>query len=224
METLPLQLPDVDPSVFDVFVDWMYTQKLPQLPGLLPATEGWDCLLMVQCFDFSIEYGAAAFGEAVNNAFVDTVFTKGLNPHYDTIMFAYDNIVDSELPLMRLLVDFQVTKFGQHDCFAMDGSVAERMPVAFWVKMMERYARVRNDHFVDGGMELQGLYHTHREDEEREACEVCVRLREGSEEGYDSEMDYDSEAGYDRQIGYGDEEETDEDDEEYNPAPPPSAI
>jgi hypothetical protein len=82
---------------------------------------------MVQCFDFSIEYGAAAFGEAVNNAFVDTVFTKGLNPHYDTIMFAYDNIVDSELPLMRLLVDFQVC--GGEDASGLlgqdDGEVCE---------------------------------------------------------------------------------------------------
>jgi hypothetical protein len=83
-----LALSAVDPVVFDIFVDWIYTQKLPQLPGLLPPTEGWDCLLMVKCLHFSVEYRAEAFGEAINNVFVDTVFTTGLNPHYPTIIYA----------------------------------------------------------------------------------------------------------------------------------------
>jgi hypothetical protein len=112
--------------------------------------------------------------------------------------------MDMQLPLMRLLVDFHCNKYGQHDCFAMPNNIAERIPVAFWVKMMERYAFKRNEE-VEGETREQGFYHLHSEKEDEEACEVCARLREGSEMGYESEDD--------SEMSYGSEGETDSDDD-----------
>jgi hypothetical protein len=60
---------------------------------------------MVKCFDFAVQYKAETFGEAVSSVLADTVFSTGLNPHYPTIVFAYEHIADTRLPLMRLLVD-----------------------------------------------------------------------------------------------------------------------
>ena len=143
---------------------------------------------MVRCFDFAVQYKAEAFGEAVSNVLVDTVFTTGLYPHYPTIIFAYAHIADTRLPLMRLLVDYHCERFGQHDGMVMEECVARDIPVAFWRKMMERYAGIRNGS-VDAEMGAQGCYHRHADGEELEACEVCCRLREGSDVGSDSEED-----------------------------------
>jgi hypothetical protein len=134
----------VDPAVFDLFEDWIYTQKLPQLPGLLPPSEGWDCLLMVKCLHFSVQYRAEAFDEAINSVFVDTVFTTGLNPYYSTIIYAYKHISDMKHPLMRLLVDYHCETYGLDGCVSINDSVARDIPVPFWRNMMERYAGMKN--------------------------------------------------------------------------------
>jgi hypothetical protein len=87
---------------------------------------------------------------------------------------------------MRLLVDYNCERYGLDDCMSMNDSVARNIPVAFWRNMMERYAGMKN--LVDyQDMLTQECYHRHAKGEDREACEVCARLREGSEMGDDSE-------------------------------------
>jgi hypothetical protein len=70
----------------------------------------------------------------------------------------------------------------------MEDSVARAIPVAFWRKIMERYAGIRKE-FVDAEMSAQGCYHRHADGKVLEACEVCCALREGSEMESDSEED-----------------------------------
>jgi hypothetical protein len=155
---------------------------------------------MVKCLHFSVRYMAKAFGEAINNVFVDTVFTTGLDPHYPIIIYAYKHINETKRPLMRLLVDYHCERYGLDDCVSMDDSVTRDIPLPFWRIMMERYAGIKNL-VVGEDILAQGRYHLHAKGEDREACEACVRLTEGSDMGSDSEDESEAETEFDSLYG-----------------------
>ncbi|KAI4714484.1 hypothetical protein J4E89_000164 [Alternaria sp. Ai002NY15] len=133
-------LEKVELEVFDIFVDWLYTQKLPE-----PSE--WDCLLVAQCLEFAGQHLIPLFAEAVGNAFVDKAFTKGITPYYPTVIFAYTKLhshTEASDRLRRLLVDYHCDKYrpGEvHNATAgmkLEDETAEKIPTAFWKAVMDR--------------------------------------------------------------------------------------
>ena len=174
MRDTSIYLEKVEPEVFDIFVDWMYTQKLPE-----PSE--WDCLLVAQCLHFSGQYLIPLFEEAIGNAFVDKTFTTGITPYYPTVVFAYTKLhqhTDASERLKRLLVDYHCDKYrpGEvHNATAgmhLEDETAEKIPTAFWKAVMDRYARIGIG-YADFEMCVQKEYHGHARREDRDGCEVC---------------------------------------------------
>ncbi|KAF1940156.1 hypothetical protein EJ02DRAFT_380198 [Clathrospora elynae] len=168
-------LPDVTTNIFDIFVDWVYTQQLPAFFELArsPFEASWDCLLMVKCWFFAQQFKATSFEEAVNNAFVTTVFQHGLHPHYETIIHAFGNSKEYEKPLMMLMVDYHCECW-QANWDSDNGNVDlyPKIPVKFWVQCMQNFAEVRDSNEDAGLMEV-AYYHLHEEDGKEFMCEIC---------------------------------------------------
>ncbi|KAI4641066.1 hypothetical protein J4E93_007944 [Alternaria ventricosa] len=136
----PIYLQNVEPEVFDIFIDWLYTQKLPE-----PSE--WDCLLVAQCLDFAGQYLIPLFEEAVGNAFVDKAFERGITPYYPTVIFAYTKLLrhtDASDRLRRLLVDYHCDKYRPGEVhnaepgMKLEDETAEQIPIAFWKAVMDR--------------------------------------------------------------------------------------
>jgi hypothetical protein len=108
----PIKLDDVSPTVFNLFVNWLYSQKNPYLFAWNSASE-WD-MDGVE----ALKYNECAMLEIMLYAFADrslvpTLYT-GLNrlltagkygaPSLDVITYAFNHLPDTE-PVLQFIVD-----------------------------------------------------------------------------------------------------------------------
>jgi hypothetical protein len=179
-------LDDVKPHIFDIFVQWIYTGKLPASrnewrklrmdSGAIPKPLDDDLFVtaMVEAYVFGDRFLADVFRRAVNNYIVDFVVKDGED--HPSWFYAL-NLAYSNLPEDNGLLDFLIELhsrlwYGGHYGNAKEGTILYQLPTRLLLKLLSRYA-------TDATMSLNELkdplkacdYHEHSSEEERALCE-----------------------------------------------------
>lgn len=128
-------LPHVASEPFDVFVDWIYSEKLPRKDMWKPNDAAY----------ISTMYHAYALADMLlvldmKEAILDVIF-EGLEtryPRYDRVIYAFENLVDED-PLLQLLVDAQCINNGvERRQKEGNNELLERLPHKFLVRVMRK--------------------------------------------------------------------------------------
>ena len=168
---------DLEPEAFDVFIDWLYTQKLPQkLEDWLPRDTdedacSYDCrldLLHLQVYVIADRLGTPELLHAINNAIVDEGIT-GV-PYYKSIIYAFDNIPSGRW-ILKWLVDSYCANSEEADDAAFQGgdTLHSQLPHDFLLQAMRRYRQKCEDREWDEDL-VACDYHEHASEEERKEC------------------------------------------------------
>lgn len=168
---------DLEPMAFNVFVDWLYTGKLPSTFEAWATSETEEDdntygrrvdLLFFQTYVVADRLGAQDFLIAVNNWIVS--YHMNWAPWYETVIFAFDNI-PAERRILTMLVDSHCRYSEEADDVTFDGKQGLRtqLPHEFLFRVMKRYRQTCEDRDWDGDM-VQCDYHEHTSDKERAEC------------------------------------------------------
>jgi hypothetical protein len=174
-----VQLLDVEPCIFNVFVHWMYTQRLPEwrsqewldisgIGGTNPNTPSVS-LLTVKCCALSDQLAAASFQEAVNNMYINDRFDRKKPCPYEDIIFAFSNLPESN-PMLRLMVDTQCLFWNARMDAGLEKELQSLLPQSFLLQTMLRNDEMKKLPSKSGFKRCN--YHIHASDEEREECET----------------------------------------------------
>jgi len=170
-------LNDLEPKAFDVFVDWLYTQKLPEkredwlplktneeLPSYLPSVD----VLRLKVYVIADRLGARDLLHAINNKFVDDEIESA--PYYNSIIYAFDNI-PSGRRILNLLVDSHCANSEEADDAEFQGGqeLHSQLPHDFLLQVMHRYRQKCEDREWDEDL-VACDYHEHASGEERKEC------------------------------------------------------
>jgi hypothetical protein len=174
----PIKLDDVIPAVFNLFVNWLYSQKIPYLFAWELAAE-WD-MDGVE----SMEDNEGAMLEIMLYAFADRFLVPtlhtGLNrvlttrkygtPSLDVITYAFNHLPDTE-PILRFFVDVYCSR----DAFSSRSEPEEvreweeKLPREFLLRVARRI-RVVSEPGVETPVIESCDYHGHTDEAQRDEC------------------------------------------------------
>jgi hypothetical protein len=174
-----MRIANADQSLVDIFVNWMYTEKLPQSGEQwlnadaeedenVKAGPGDDQLALVKAYVFGDRILSPVFHRAVRNVLIHTL-TDDL-AYYKAVIYAFANL-STEDPVLNLMVDKHCAVFSE-ELDEYDGEKQRRcqLPSEFLIRVMLRYSRVKNAGWKD---ELKPCdYHGHASEEERKKCQA----------------------------------------------------
>ena len=182
---------DVSVSAFDVFVDWLYTQKLPEQGEDSTPDEAvgpWSRLYSDETrseTDALINLYIFADGHDIpklRREVMDVLFPH-LNsddttlPHHETVINAFSKLPE-RLPVRQLLIDCYCRVFKNFDddiAGAAELDSRTKLPTDFLVGIMLRYADVMEllrDKEIRETYDLDICgYHEHVSEAERKRCE-----------------------------------------------------
>jgi hypothetical protein len=172
-----ITLEAVKPSVFNVFVQWLYTGTLPsssakwsEFAELTTETLEKEIMRsMLEAVVFGHQYSAPVFQATVHNALVDKLVSMRPNcaPSCADIVYAFNNLPADDA-LLELFVEL-------HCFYGYEGldtpeemSVKDQMPKEFWERVTKKGVR-----FVDleGRDVLKACdWHVYGSEEERWEC------------------------------------------------------
>lgn len=170
-------LKDIEPGVFNVFVNWMYTQKLPgnceEWCQVGELGEAWDfaseIALILKAYNFGDRFLATAFKRAANVAIVGIL--HGCAPFYEVVIFAFKNL-PAHSPILQLLVDAQCRHWSECLDDTEEVELQKQLPYDFLLRVMKRYSeKVYGDTAWFEEPLARCLYHEHASDEERKECQ-----------------------------------------------------
>jgi hypothetical protein len=169
-EDRTITLDDIEPGTFNVFVDWLYSQKLPTTDKdwqvVTETKDGPDLSIIKTCV-FGDRFMVPKLLQDANNHCADT---HSFPPRYNGIIYAFNNL-RSDVPLLNFLVDLHCA-FWQRTCDDADEdekALQSQLPNDFLVRVMYRYSELRETKTYGRRLE-RCLYHLHASDEEREEC------------------------------------------------------
>ena len=189
-----MTLSDVSISTFDVFVDWLYTQKLPEqgkYSTLDEAVGHWPRLYssetrnktegLIDLYIFADGHDIPKLRRDVMDALLTHLNSENIIlPYYETIINAFSRLPKGS-PVRQLLIDHYCRFFEKS--YDDDASAAEldsrsKLPTDFLVGIMFRHADImellRNNK-INATYRLDICdYHEHASKAEREKCkEEC---------------------------------------------------
>jgi hypothetical protein len=191
-------LDDLEPSAFDVFVDWLYTKRIPKteqqwlMPEPGEEMYPYNCrmnLLRLKAYVVADRLGAQELLQAINNNYVDDA-SKG-PPWYEEIIYAFANI-PSERRILKVLVAAHCTYSQADDDGEWEDQTELRnnLPLEFLLQVLKCYQEI-----CEGGKwgQLLGacVFHEHVTDKERQKCEQkeaeawLEKCKQRAEEGLD---------------------------------------
>jgi hypothetical protein len=175
----PIKLDDVSPTVFNLFVNWLYSQKNPYLFAWNSASE-WD-MDGVE----ALKYNECAMLEIMLYAFADrslvpTLYT-GLNrlltagkygaPSLDVITYAFNHLPDTE-PVLQFIVDVYCSRDAFSYKFEPEDKVRgweEKLPCEFLLRVAMR-TRVVSEPGLEAPVIESCDYHGHTDEAQRHEC------------------------------------------------------
>ncbi|CAN9306467.1 unnamed protein product [Alternaria sp. RS040] len=168
-------LPDTASNTFELFVHWLYYQRLPietdssELLALYRDAEDDEVLYenLVSLYIFCDKY----YVPGLKRECLDTLFYQITeNPYlseFNIIRRTFNNLETNRDPLCRLLVDYYCY-WASEDCWTL--KEVQDLPSTFVAKAMARYTN-----FKSGGCDAYSLelcdYHGHATSKERKECE-----------------------------------------------------
>lgn len=187
-------LSDVSISTFDVFVDWLYTQKLPEqgkYSTLDEAVGHWPRLYsnetrnktegLIDLYIFADGHDIPKLRREVMNVLFTHLNSEDTKlPYYETVVNAFPRLPERS-PVRQLLIDCYCRFFEKSyddDAGAAKLDSRSKLPTDFLVGIMLRHADImellRNDE-IELTYRLDICdYHEHASEAEREKCkEEC---------------------------------------------------
>ncbi|CAE7193345.1 hypothetical protein HRS9139_08941 [Pyrenophora teres f. teres] len=170
-------LQDVECIVFEVFIDWLYTQRLPKEidssadeTGCQPA--GDSLLLQVKALIFGDRIVSPNFHQAVRDATINGLIGRGAPPYYFSIGYAFDNLPDDH-PILDLIVEVQCREFSESMDTEDNGEIKGRaaLPNDFLIRVMIRYSSFKENGWPESVINPCD-YHGHVSEEDREKCPI----------------------------------------------------
>ncbi|OAK96047.1 hypothetical protein IQ06DRAFT_309608 [Phaeosphaeriaceae sp. SRC1lsM3a] len=171
-----VELKDVDRSVFDVFVDWVYTGKLSKYGHdwqdwveMVDIEYAVGDVMMPLCA-FATRIFASGFLSSIEYTIIGIVVRNCWLADYATVISAF-TVLPSESPVLRLLVDSHCHGFREKydDNVVEEKQLRAQLPHDFLVRVMLRYI-----HILEEGKppKLNACdYHDHQPEAERKECE-----------------------------------------------------
>ena len=187
-----IELPDIEPRVFDVFIDWLYTQKLPKRSRewVTPTAEIEAGShnhsrvverLMMEVYVFADRFLVPQLKAALFRFFANFCNNDGIPPYYEAIIYAFDNL-PSTSPMLNLLVKLHCAYWTESSDTSDNGELELRheLPHDFFLRGMAQFAKGRDKEKAKG----IACCECHKETTatEREGCETCNPLPEVKEE------------------------------------------
>ncbi|KAF2127077.1 hypothetical protein P153DRAFT_432919 [Dothidotthia symphoricarpi CBS 119687] len=175
-----ISLEDVDSGTFDIFVDWLYSQKLPATnrDWAFGVDESDNTIVAharqlarIKAYTFGDRFLCLEFAKAVRNSLVDHLVTQ--SPYYDVVIHAFTNL-PPENPILRLLVDCHCHVFEEYMDLDESEQLQKRdqLPHAFLIRVMLKYSRI----LAGAYEELDRCdYHEHGSEEEKQECKKSRR-------------------------------------------------
>jgi hypothetical protein len=174
-------LDDLEPEAFDVFVDWLYTKKIPETDKQWlerEADQEYWCyrgrvnLLRLKVYVVADRLGIQELLQRINNNFVDVNIY--VPPRYEEVIYAFSNIPAGRR-ILEKMVDSYCTCSSPSDDDLGTGQkeLRNKLPFDFLLQISRRYQQRESDRNWrdDPDDELCACdYHEHASDEEREQC------------------------------------------------------
>ncbi|KAF2709295.1 hypothetical protein K504DRAFT_271438 [Pleomassaria siparia CBS 279.74] len=195
-----IALEDVEPKIFDIFVNWLYTQEIPKDYDAWTSgsVEDYDAstsgsvedhdastsrgveidknfglsedLMKIKAYVFGNRFLAHRFCRAVNNSLVDSAFQECSSFYYEEIIYAFENLPTGSR-ILTLLVDIQCAFWNGSSDRDFGGEIELRAQLPH--DFLIRYM-IRHGRIKEDpeGTELNRCsYHEHSSEEEKKACE-----------------------------------------------------
>jgi hypothetical protein len=171
-------LDDLEPAAFDIFVDWLYTNKIPRTfaEWLAPevnensgTTRRRLGMLHLKAYVIADRLGVPELRETINNNYV----TRNILvwPWYQEIIYAFSNI-PSGRRILKFLVAIHCAHSERGNEYLLEGDLElrDKLPQEFLLQVMAHYQEMRAEGTWDE--ELRACeYHEHASDDERKNCE-----------------------------------------------------
>ncbi|KAJ4294609.1 hypothetical protein N0V90_008300 [Kalmusia sp. IMI 367209] len=171
-------IPDIEPDIFTIFVNWLYSQHKDAISWsntyseskkdkqiAAPPTTEVDVDL-VKALVLGDRFAAWEFKKAINNYYVNVLIYNRATPDYNAIAYAFTHF-PWDHPITRLMIDTEaIYRDGE---FEQDS----RLPTDFVNRRTKRAQELRGDR----GQELRPCaYHEHSSDAEKRRCESQCAL------------------------------------------------
>lgn len=171
---------DVEPSTFNLFVEWLYTQTLPAMSPdwrriadpLHPYSVSAK-MLRLKLYVFADRFVVPALRAQLNRAIVNDYDSDcPALEEYETITYAFHNLPSTD-PILDLMVDryFMVWRLDLDE--GEDEEAYETLPHDFLLRFYKRVGRWRKDD-LQNRHQLFNMdfcsYHEHRSEEEKLQC------------------------------------------------------
>ncbi|KAF1358358.1 hypothetical protein EJ07DRAFT_125033, partial [Lizonia empirigonia] len=173
-----IHLDDVESGPFDIFVDWLYSKKVPLEDDYHNKPTGDDNRDMIELK--AIVLGdrllAPVFAKAVQRHFVDKHLANWATssrmckaPSFDVIVYAFQILEDGN-PILALLVDQHVKDYTVNSSsnVLVKGRLPEdKLPHSFLARVAHRYAQGKR---LNKTRLPACNYHGHANDDEKVVC------------------------------------------------------
>ncbi|KAI4652439.1 hypothetical protein J4E93_002641 [Alternaria ventricosa] len=169
-----VRLVDIEPGVFNLFLEWLYTQALPA-PEIVYANgfpindNDWHIKLYV----FADRFAVSALRTTMNRRIVmGSQIIRSAAWRIHQIIYAFDNLPSAD-PLLDYLADRYYMDGPSADDTVEASSMANKLPKEFLVRFFKRVSFERQK----GGNEASGIfnmdyctYHDHAKDGDKGFC------------------------------------------------------
>jgi hypothetical protein len=168
---------DLKPLAFDVFVNWLYTGKIPSTYEAWAAQEAKEeagsyirrvDVLILQAYVVADRLVATKLLNAISNFFVDANVDS--TPYYEIVIYAFKNIPAGRR-VLALLIDTHCRYSEESDDVQLnsDLSVESQLPHDFLLRVMKRYRQTCKDRDWDRDI-IACDYHEHTSEDKKAEC------------------------------------------------------
>ncbi|XTI89530.1 hypothetical protein V2W45_1241817 [Cenococcum geophilum] len=177
-EERAIPIPDVKVSTFYMFMDWLYTERLPRTKkevdetGVLGGRElvsSYTGLEFAELYIFADMYDVPGLRRQV----MDRIFAASVLPKYAVVVLAFAKL-PTTTPLCRFFVDVYCQRFRESDDDESERKQREKLPHEFLLGVMLRHAkimgRLRAKEMTSSYKLHMCDYHEHETEEERQLC------------------------------------------------------
>ncbi|KAI4616808.1 hypothetical protein J4E83_006389 [Alternaria metachromatica] len=168
-----VRLVDIEPGVFNLFLEWLYTQTLPA-PEITYAN-GFikDNDWLIKLYVFADRFAVSALRTVMNRRIVmGSQIIRSAAWRYHHIIYAFDNLPPTD-PLLDYLADRYYMDGPSMDDSVEASSMANNLSKEFLVRFFKRVSLERKK----GGNEASGIfnmdyctYHEHAKDGDKGSC------------------------------------------------------
>ncbi|KAF2662317.1 hypothetical protein K491DRAFT_673381 [Lophiostoma macrostomum CBS 122681] len=184
-----IQITDIDPSIFNIFVNWLYRQALPvsledwvitaeltKLSSNLLPTQLCNMLKM-KTYVFADRFQVPALRKALQREIASPNIDCA--PSFDMIIYAFENLREGD-PILLFLVDSTCMFWNPFQSSNEEKAMLSRLPHDYLAMAFTRYGRLVMTQWGNAPRKLGDVcqYHEHESVDEKQACE---RAQQGSQ-------------------------------------------